>query len=102
MVYNNLITKWYSIYTLDLRYTIRSSIVTFDEIIKDGIVNMRIYIEGETVNLQLITIEKTQGMSNILSEKESQEPLSKTFIPAVEGSRIIVSLILNVADLLPS
>jgi hypothetical protein len=39
--YKKNITKYLRIYTLNLDYVIRSSIITFDELEKDSIINLR-------------------------------------------------------------
>jgi hypothetical protein len=69
MGYNEQTTKQYRIYAPDLGYTIRSSVVTFDETVNGGTLDLRIRTPTKDES-QPTFMGESQGTPNILPERK--------------------------------
>jgi hypothetical protein len=67
MGYSNHTTKQYRIYAPDLGYTIRSSVVKFDETIKGGTIDLKLRISSKVNPMPNAPL--TQGTPNVLPDR---------------------------------
>ena len=82
MGYNEQTTKQFRVYAPDLGYTIRSSVVAFDETINGGTLDLRIKIPTRSESQPTIA-EESQGTPNILPERKPRGRPPTAQIPPI-------------------